>query len=193
MDTEDFEEGFTALSGQLLVASPKLVEDANFGKTVVLMVQHNDEGAFGLVLNRPDRAPLREIWDKVADTECSSSQCLHVGGPVPGPLMVLHTHEALSELEVVEGVFLSVRRENIEQIVETDEDSFRVFLGYSGWAPGQLESELSQQAWLTAQATSSHVFECDEDLWERVAREIVSKAIPSRLIGKHVPPDPSLN
>jgi len=79
-----------SLQGHLLIASPTLL-DPNFRKSVVLLVQHNEEGAMGLVLNRPTETKLCEAWTQVAETDCASDASLNLGGPCEGPLMALHT------------------------------------------------------------------------------------------------------
>src|SRR5687767_11112387 len=99
----------TSLQGQLLIASPKLV-DPNFFHTVILLVQHNDEGALGLVLNRPLRTTVKEMWREVAeDEECEVEGPLHQGGPCEGALMVVHADAAEAEAQVTDGVYFCMR------------------------------------------------------------------------------------
>src|SRR4051812_22214559 len=94
-----------SLQGQILVASPKLV-DPNFFHTVVLMVQHNDEGALGLVLNRPLQTTVKEMWEQVDEgTKCGVEGALHQGGPCEGALMVVHGEETCAESEVTGGIY----------------------------------------------------------------------------------------
>ena len=73
------------IQGHLLVASPKL-GDPNFFRAVVLLVRHNEEGAFGVVLNRPSNTLLKEVWSNVSETPCTTEAVIHHGGPCPGPL-----------------------------------------------------------------------------------------------------------
>src|SRR5687768_5273835 len=89
-----------SLQGQLLIASPKLF-DPNFFRSVVLLVQHTDAGALGLVLNRPLEMTINDAWGQVSETPCDATGFLHQGGPCEGPLMVLHTDSALPELPVI--------------------------------------------------------------------------------------------
>src|SRR5258706_8102025 len=103
-----------SLQGQILVASPKLV-DPNFFHTVVLMVQHNDEGALGLVLNRPLQTTVAEMWQQVDEgTHCGVAGALHQGGPCEGALMVVHAAENCAESEVAKGIYFCMRRDVIE-------------------------------------------------------------------------------
>src|SRR5688572_1282976 len=78
-----------SLQGQFLVASPHL-SDPNFYKSVVLMVKHDEEGAFGLILNRPTTNTVREIWRAVTEQDLECEQPIYMGGPVSGPLVCLH-------------------------------------------------------------------------------------------------------
>lgn len=78
-----------SLEGHLLVASAEL-RDPNFFQAVVLLIRHSEEGALGLILNRRTTATIRQVWEQVSDIACTSTQPLHLGGPVQGPLMALH-------------------------------------------------------------------------------------------------------
>ena len=75
-----------SLKGHFLVASPHL-EDPNFTQSVVLLVQHDEDGTFGIVLNRPAESSLKDLWEKVTEKPCETDKRVHVGGPVPGPLI----------------------------------------------------------------------------------------------------------
>lgn len=178
-----------SLSGHLLVAAPKL-GDPNFARTVILIVQHGDEGAFGLVLNQPSGQRVKDLWDQVASGECQLEGPLCIGGPVEGPLLAVHADAALSEREIVPGVYFASQRDSIEQLIEHPAGPARMFLGYSGWGEGQLEGELQEGAWLTVPATAEHVFFDGDDLWKQVVSQISGVVIHSRGDIKHVPPQP---
>ena len=158
----------SSLQGHFLVASPHL-PDPNFYRTVVLMVQHDQQGAVGLILNRITNSTIGELWETVVKEPCASRQPVNHGGPVQGPLMALHTDEARADAEVLPGVYLASRDEYLKQLVEQDQQPFRLFVGYAGWAGGQLESELEVGGWLTAPATCDDVFSEADDLWRRIA------------------------
>src|SRR5205814_2997514 len=79
-----------SLQGQLLIASPKLF-DPNFFRSVVLLVQHTENGALGLILNHPLEMTIANAWEQVSEMPCEATGVLHQGGPCDGPLMVLHT------------------------------------------------------------------------------------------------------
>jgi putative transcriptional regulator len=180
------------LQGHLLVASPKLV-DPNFVETVVLMVQHNDEGALGVILNRSTNTSINDLWDQVSQKPCLRNDALHHGGPCEGPLMVVHRHEETSQIEVLGGVHFSTETHNVEWLVENDDGPIKFFVGCAGWAPGQLESELKTGSWLAAPATCDHVFRSGDDLWRQVTRQITSSMAFPPLAPEAARQNPSLN
>ncbi|MGD9644238.1 MAG: YqgE/AlgH family protein [Pirellulales bacterium] len=181
-----------SLAGRFLVAA-NILRDPNFLRAVVLLVRHDDDGAFGLVLNRPMDAQLDQIWAQLSETPCERTDPLYIGGPVEGPFTALHTNETLSDLEVSAGLYFSGEKSNLEQLMAGDQAPARFFVGFAGWGPGQLEAELNEQAWLTSSATIEMIFSDATDLWERVNRGIAHEGVISALHIKHVPPNPSLN
>ena len=117
-----------SLKGHFLVASPHLA-DPNFFRSVVLMLQHDEEGAFGVVLNRPTNNTVADVWSLVSQLPCDSREPVHVGGPVAGPLIALHTDLPHSEMEVAGGVYFTSDKESIIQIVTQPAGAFRLFGG----------------------------------------------------------------
>jgi putative transcriptional regulator len=181
-----------SLEGQLLVASPQL-QDPNFARSLVLLVQHNKEGAFGLVLNRPIAKTIQELWREVGSAPCHSHQPVYLGGPVPGPLMALHDRSDLAETQPAPGVFFAAKKQHLDELVLTESPAYKLFVGHSGWGAGQLESELHQGAWRTMPANAEYVFSTDEVLWETIFREIGHELLKSMLHVKDLPPDPTVN
>lgn len=182
-----------SLQGTLLIASPHLL-DSNFDRTVVLMIQHNEDGIMGLVLNRPTDAAIAKVWSQVSQTKCQSEQRLHIGGPVPGPLLAIHTHRELSENEILPGLYLSIGTDELEPLIQLDDDAIRYYAGYAGWGTGQLESELNEGAWITAPAEPTHIFyDAGDDLWETVTAQITKKSIVNPLRIRDMPEDPTVN
>ncbi|MDJ0521544.1 MAG: YqgE/AlgH family protein [Planctomycetota bacterium] len=158
------------LAGHLLIAPPYL-SDPNFVHTVVLMIQHDTEGAFGVVLNRPTGRSIQEVWTEVRGQACDCRQEVHVGGPVTGPLVTLHTEPRLAEMRIVDGVYCSMSADKIEELVSTDRKLVRFYAGYSGWGGGQLEGELATGSWLTTLADEDAIFHTsDDELWSKVVR-----------------------
>jgi putative transcriptional regulator len=182
----------TSLQGHLLIASPKL-PDSNFYRTVVLIIQHDEGGAFGLILNRPTDSTAADVWEDLADSEDSPPEMIYLGGPVEGPLMALHTDAECSENEVLEGVHFATHKDSLERIVHDPATMVRLFTGYSGWAPGQLELELERGGWMTLAAREEHVFGDDDEAWQAASREF-GRQITGPLVGTvGLPEDPSCN
>jgi putative transcriptional regulator len=178
-----------SLQGQLLIASPRLA-DPNFARSVVVMVQHNDDGALGLIVNRPLQTTIKEVAEKALDIPCGVEATLHQGGPCEGPLMVVHTHETQSDIEVFPGVYFTTDRDKIEWLMAHNDGAIKFFVGYAGWAAGQLESEIETESWLIAPADARVVLDGDMEQW--------SKLMTSLTLGKwidpeRIPEDPSLN
>ena len=186
------------LTGHLLIAIPDL-GDPNFSKTVVLLFQHSEEGASGVILNRLSDSSISNVWEEVADEPCECEDLVRVGGPVQGPLIALHSSLVLAETQVMPAgsvaglpIYISFSRGNLNDLVRQQEQPFRIFSGYSGWGPGQLESEIEQGGWLTLKATSQHVFNSPEGLWRQVCDD-VGKDVLLPLLGQHFQSDASLN
>lgn len=184
-----------SLSGQLLIASPKLA-DGNFLRTVVLVIQHQSEGALGLVLNRPSDRRLTDIWGLESDITPTRNLPVYVGGPVSGPLMALHGSSEHAELDVVDRVHFSASAEHITQIVSQKKHTYRIYSGYAGWGGGQLDDEMRLGGWLTAPAKREHVFRKVKqaaDLWQELAGMIGKQILSDTLHIGRVPDDPSCN
>jgi putative transcriptional regulator len=179
----------SAIQGKLLIASPRLV-DPNFVHTVLLMVQHSDQGSMGLVLNRPLQISVREACHETLGDDCKAEGILHQGGPCQGPLMVLHGDELSKDADVLPGVFFTTEREKIESLLRTPHGRSRYFVGYSGWAPGQLEAELEIESWIVVPAHCDLVFEGEANLWSKLLT--LRKMGPGAKL-ENIPDDPSLN
>lgn len=178
-------------AGRLLVAEPML-GDPNFDRTVVLVVDHTPEGAFGLVLNRPTDLPVAGVlpgWSLLA----TAPAVVHVGGPVEsesGWALARVRHPDQPGFAPVLGNvgLLDLELDPLELAEEVE--ALRLYAGYSGWGPGQLDAELTQGAWIVVPAWPDDPFlTVSSELWPRIlARQ-----------GGHLarlsvfPPDPSLN
>jgi putative transcriptional regulator len=182
-----------SLKGHLLISSPRLL-DPNFIQSVVLMVQHDTNGALGLVLNRPTEMTLKQAWEQVSQSPCERDDSLYVGGPCEGVLMAIHPFESAGQIEILPGLYFATETQHIEWLLQqTQEKRMRFFVGYSGWSPGQLEGELESGSWITANATLERVFLPDETIWRQVKREISLEQIMGKLNPRLIPNDPSLN
>jgi len=176
-----------SLAGKLLVSSPSLL-DPNFRRTVVLMTHHDEEGAMGLVLSRPSELTVADTVPGLADL--AGADCIYVGGPVQTDVIV-----ALVELEEPDDVVPPIIGSVGYLPGDGDSDDLdiarvRVFAGYSGWGPGQLEQELAEPSWIVVRAEPDDVFARDPDeLWRTVLHR---KGGKYALIAT-MPFDPSLN
>ena len=181
-----------SLQGNFLIASPHL-GDGNFNRSVVLMVKHDEDGAFGFVLNRPTGNTVAEVWKLVSEDASDRQDPIYLGGPVQGPLMAVHGLASAAETEILDGVYLSAHKDQLKEVVAAENASLRLFSGYSGWGAGQLEGELEAGGWLVAPATAELVFHDKDDLWERVMHSVAQDIMAPSLKAKHVPNDPTLN
>jgi len=160
------------LQGQLLLDSGQL-GGSFFQRSVVLICKHDAEGAFGLVLNRPLGKAVGELI--VADLpDALKNSPLFVGGPVqPGALSYLHSDNFIPEADVMPNLELGHSLDDLLELEESFSASkkVRLFAGYAGWSPGQLESEMKRKSWLTFPASLELVFETPpEILWEKVLK-----------------------
>lgn len=177
-------------AGRLLIATPHIL-DPNFYRSVVLIMEHGEDGALGIVLNRPTKEPLEdhvETWAHMA----SAPSVVFVGGPVSNEIAVgvAQDPEPVPEgfAPVLDGIGLIDLTTPVEEFDRVS--SLRVYAGYSGWMPGQLEAELAEGGWFLADAESGDVFTTEaKGLWRRVmARQ------PGRLaFYSTFPADPSQN
>lgn len=181
-----------SLQGQLLIASSKLF-DPNFFRSVVLLVKHDEDGALGLILNRPLEMTIKDAWEQVADSACEIDAHLYHGGPCDGPLMVLHTNPTLSEIQVSPSLHFSTEKSSVEQLLGDGQTPIKFFVGYAGWSPGQLENEMAEGGWLLAPATLSQVFTPPDDLWDQLRRANDAPSIIDQVPPHLIPPDPTMN
>jgi putative transcriptional regulator len=180
------------LTGHFLVAS-RYLGDPNFVQAVVLMIHHDHEGAMGVVLNRPSDKTVREVWEIIGNDPCDRDEQIYVGGPVPGPLVAVHSLEPFSEREVLPGLYVSTHRDALDLIVRKPNQPFRLYSGHAGWGSGQLEGELEAGGWLTTRATIDDVFADHETIWKTVTQRIGLEIMAPDLSRDRLPPDPSVN
>lgn len=149
------------LGGQLLVATPAL-DDPNFRRAVVLVLEHGDDGAIGVVLTNPSEAYVAEHLPALAAHVCEPP-VFFVGGPVSEGSVVALAGDGGAP------VFYG-----IERLLEGSDDApnwLRLFVGYSGWGPGQLEAEIATGSWIVVDSLDSDAFTEDaEALWRAVLR-----------------------
>jgi putative transcriptional regulator len=179
-----------SIRGQLLIAEPRLV-DPNFWRTVVLVAEHSEEGAFGLVLNRPSETSVGDAVPELGEL-LDPGEPLFIGGPVqPSSVVILGHFEDASDAALVafDDVGVLGTAASYEEL-SVGLRATRAFAGHSGWGPGQLDSELERGDWILEQARLEDAFSADpRALWSGVlTRKGGSYALVARM-----PLDPSAN
>ncbi|MGV7229344.1 MAG: YqgE/AlgH family protein [Nitrospirales bacterium] len=179
--------------GVVLIATPAL-RDPNFCQAVILLCEYGPEGALGVVLNRPTEMNITEVLPHMPVLEGQSHRVFS-GGPVQKDslLVLYHLNEEVEDTHaVLDGVYLGGNTETLKRILEVpaEEESFRAYMGYSGWGPGQLENEMKSGSWLIMPAQPKIVFEDQASgLWADVLQTFGDEY---RMYA-HMPIDPSLN
>ena len=176
------------LTGHLLLSNASLF-DPNFRRTVVLIGHHDEDGAVGVVLNRPLGVPVDEAVPPLGDL-VAPGEDLFEGGPVqPDGAVVV----ALFSDPTKAGLLAFGSVGFLPEEPDDDHDGIvraRVFAGYSGWAAGQLEEEIGEDAWLLTPATEADVFTGEPDrLWQRV----IGRLGPAYAVMRTMPTDPDMN
>lgn len=180
--------------GRFLLGAPDL-EDPNFFRSVVLLVDHSESGALGLILNRPTDTTLSRVWQEVSDEPCLREAFLHAGGPCEGLLSALHTDADRAQKEVCDGLYFTAEAPLLAQLVEDDNAPVdaRFFVGYAGWGPEQLEMEVEHGGWLLTPATKADAFADPETLWPSILKRISPSWASMTFNPAIVPEDPSHN
>ena len=160
--------------GKFLVASRRL-GDPNFSETVVLLIEYGPEGAVGLVINRPSNVKLSTVFPDVKELK-QRKDTIYVGGPVAVNQMLMlirSTQAPAASVPVVENVYISSSWTVLEHLIKNAnaEQRFRLFSGYAGWAPNQLDFERTRGDWHVLEADADNVFTHDpRPLWQELIR-----------------------
>src|SRR4051812_40973287 len=126
----------TSLQGHLLIASPHLLAPA-FVRAVILILAHDEDGALGFVLNQPIKTKMSALSGKVFEEGFEWDKRLHLGGPVPGSLTVLHSFGALADREILPGVYHTADGCKVQEIIRRKVEPSLVIANSSAWGPGQ--------------------------------------------------------
>ena len=181
------------LAPSFLVAMPQLL-DPNFRRTVVLLVHHDENGTFGVVLNRPTEISVPNLCSTLEiDWQGDPEGAIDWGGPVqPQTGWVLFGAGAGAEVgaavggeagvggepgdevkRVGDGIYFAGSMDVLRRVASDPPERVRLLLGYAGWGPGQLEEELSEGSWLVAPVSPEVVFDVDlQEMWEHVVRSL---------------------
>lgn len=182
----------TIKKGDLLISEP-FMGDPNFERTVVLLCEHNEEGSFGFIINRPTTLSLAEATDNQLTGHDTP---LFLGGPVEQD--TLHfIHRMKDQIEgaqqVLDNVYWAGNYEQLKILLSSGNvspEDIRFFIGYSGWGAGQLQSELEAGAWIAARVPGNRLFDTDPDqLWRQILNDMGGKY---KLMSNY-PTDPRLN
>lgn len=177
--------------GILLISDPFL-KDPNFMRTVILLCEHQQEGSFGFVLNRPYDQPLGELISDLEGTVIP----VYYGGPVQlDTVHFLHTRPDLIEggFEVTDGIYWGGDFEQVVSLIKSHKlksKDIRFYIGYSGWGDGQLENELKEKSWITREGTKKLVFHKQADtIWREALKDLGGEYTQMT----NYPIDPQLN
>lgn len=165
-----------SLAPTLLISMPQL-NDPVFRHNVILLCEHGEEGAFGLVLNRPTETPASSVVQLTPQVVSRNGLDLWIGGPVEperGWILIGEEPPDVESVWVGDGIYLSTSHDLLRRLLEqSPPPNARFLTGYTGWSPGQLDAELSASAWLTANADTDIIFETQPaDMWETVLRRL---------------------
>jgi putative transcriptional regulator len=171
----------TSLAPGLLLAMPQLA-DPNFARSVVLMIEHGERGSFGLIINQPSPIKATELLDSLSLAWNGQPDALvWSGGPVGRttgwvlhePLAVGGEGDKPGTAAVGPGIALSTSTDRLRAIAASPPGRVRIFLGYAGWAPGQLAAEMAHGSWIHAEADPALIFEAPADeMWARALRSV---------------------
>ena len=166
--------------GSLLIANPVL-PDPNFSRTVILLCNHNDQGSFGLVINRSTQLKAPDLFSDI-DILRSYNAKIYMGGPV-SQSMVFYLYRSAKDVidldKICSGVYLGSNLETLELLyldIKNPEENIRFYLGYSGWSGGQLDGEMEQNSWLIQNANEKLVFlDSEELIWLKAVNSLGEK------------------
>jgi putative transcriptional regulator len=166
--------------GSLLIANPVL-PDPNFSRTVILLCDHDEQGSFGLVINRSTQLKAPDLFLNINILK-SYNEKIYLGGPVSQSMVffLCRSPSAAGKLdEICSGVYLGSNLETLESLyssLENPEQDIRFYLGYSGWSGGQLDDEMEQNSWLVQRANEQFIFLDSENLiWPKAVNSLGKK------------------
>jgi putative transcriptional regulator len=178
-------------SGRILVSEPSLT-DRFFARSVVLLAEHDTEGSFGLIINKPSEIRLSQITDEFPGFDPQ----LYLGGPVKVEnLYFIHTRgeEVEGSMKILDGLYWGGNVKVIKELIRTKkmtEKDIRFFIGYAGWQPSQLERELSENSWLVLSTSADEVLKVNsENNWRKILISMGEEYAP----WVNYPDDPQMN
>ncbi|EMF81827.1 hypothetical protein LEP1GSC188_0935 [Leptospira weilii serovar Topaz str. LT2116] len=158
-------------NGKILISNSSIVMDY-FNQTVILMVEHDNQGAFGLILNKKQKVSIGDVIQGIPD-HVSRTLPIYSGGPVDLTFIsVLHEDNKISQpgIEVIPGLYLARSYDTLLELLKST-SKFHVYQGYSGWSAGQLETEMGRKSWVIHEATKDFVLNQDpETTWREALK-----------------------
>ena len=162
------------LAPGLLIAVPQM-DDPNFARSVVLLIEHGASGAMGIVLNIRSDVSVADIGKEHGILVPEDAGNAFIGGPVERERgFLLHRRTDVADsVALAAGVYLCVSTDSLGQLISGDPDAYRLCLGYAGWGPGQLEQEMAASGWLTSSLSALRIFDTPvEKIWDAVIRDL---------------------
>jgi putative transcriptional regulator len=161
--------------GRFLVASRSL-SDANFTETAIFLIDYQQRGAMGLIINKPTAVPLAQVWPDMAGLQ-QRPDTVYIGGPVETRriMLLIRSSRPLEEAQqVIDDIHVSTSQKLFARLVDGADaaEQFRVYAGYAGWGPGQLEREVARGDWHVLPADAATVFDtAPADIWPTLIRK----------------------
>ncbi len=174
------------------MASPQLA-DPNFARTLVLLIEHSQEGALGVVVNRPLTKTIQELSREVGSAPCHSRQPVYVGGPVPGPLLSLHTKPTLAEMEPLPGVFFAAKKQHLDELVLSEEPAYKCSSVTPAGARPTGERATPGRLAIPAGDGRARLLHRRDALGDHFPPDSARRVLKSMLHVKDLPPDPTVN
>lgn len=177
-------------AGRILISQPALIDNI-FTNSVILLAEHDQDGTFGVILNKPSDISL----SKLTDQKYAYDPLVYFGGPVKvDSLFFIHTRSDIPDShELINGLFWGGDPEIVRTLLEVNlitSEEIKFFIGYSGWSPGQLESEMEQNSWLVLEQNSFNVMKENVDkLWRKSLLSMGEEYAP----WVNFPENPNLN
>lgn len=165
--------GMAPAVGRLLVAD-RGMRDPRFAKSVILLIRYEDKGALGLIVNRPSDTKLADLLPEAEELK-GRGDPVYVGGPVArdGMMLMLRSEDPPDEANhVFADIYVSPSRDILDRLVIGGDSNFRTYIGYAGWAPGQLEGELKREDWHVLPSDPEMVFAAEpESVWDTLIEQ----------------------
>lgn len=154
--------------GRLLIAEPSILSDSSFNRSVILLSEHNDEGAIGFIINKPSKYILQDLIPEI-----ESDLTIYIGGPVSNEnLYFVHRvpHLIPESIEITNGIFWGGDFEKVQELLQNNilkKNDIRFFLGYSGWSKDQLQDELDTTSWIVVENKFQNIFNIEhQSFWK---------------------------